>query len=159
MEKVQRWRATLKQEIDWLLTSESKSNGFSMIVISRICGIVGLAAKRVLLVLDDVDQREQLETLAREQDWIGEGSRIIITCRAESFEHGVGSVYRLKELNMNDAVKLFSWYAFKKHCLGGGYEVLAYTPVNNAKGIPLAPKFLGSKLHGRSISQWRSELN
>lgn len=120
-----------------------------------------LGCKRVLLVLDDVDQREQLEALARECDWFGEGSRIIITSRDESLlvDHGVESVYNVKELNFNDAIQLFSWYAFKRPCPGEGYEELAYRAVNNAKGSPLALKLLGSKLHGRGISQWKSELD
>ncbi|XP_039165625.1 disease resistance protein RUN1-like [Eucalyptus grandis] len=40
--------------------------------------------KKVLIVLDDVDKEEQLEKLAGAQDWLGSGSRIIITTRNEN---------------------------------------------------------------------------
>nr|XP_015874303.1 disease resistance protein RUN1-like [Ziziphus jujuba var. spinosa] len=40
-----------------------------------------LCSKLVLLILDDVDELDLLETLARGQKWFGQGSRIIITTR------------------------------------------------------------------------------
>ena len=40
-----------------------------------------LRPKKVLIVLDDVDCSSQLEYLVPDRDWIGEGSRIIITTR------------------------------------------------------------------------------
>ena len=43
----------------------------------------GLRHKRILLVLDDVDKLDTLNMLAREHDWFGPGSRIIITTRDE----------------------------------------------------------------------------
>ncbi|RYQ79075.1 hypothetical protein Ahy_Scaffold8g108561 [Arachis hypogaea] len=42
-----------------------------------------LGQKRVLLVLDDVDSIQQLNSLAGGTDWFGPGSRIIITTRYE----------------------------------------------------------------------------
>ena len=41
----------------------------------------GLRHKRILLVLDDVDQLDQLKWLAGKHDWFGSGSRVIITTR------------------------------------------------------------------------------
>jgi hypothetical protein len=40
-----------------------------------------LSSKRVLLILDDVDHSRQLEKIARESDWFGLGSKIIITTK------------------------------------------------------------------------------
>lgn len=40
-----------------------------------------LQSKRVLVVLDDVAELDQLNALARRRDWFGFGSRIIITTR------------------------------------------------------------------------------
>jgi Cdc6-like AAA superfamily ATPase len=39
--------------------------------------------KRVLVILDDVDQLKHLRALAGERDWFGPGSRIVITTRDE----------------------------------------------------------------------------
>ena len=40
-----------------------------------------LHGKKALIVLDDVEDQKQLEALARNLDWFGPGSRIIITSR------------------------------------------------------------------------------
>ena len=40
-----------------------------------------LHSKKILIVLDDVDNLERLEYLAGNHDWFGSGSRIIITSR------------------------------------------------------------------------------
>ena len=37
--------------------------------------------KKVLLVLDDVNDLSQLENLVGKQDWFGPGSRVIVTTR------------------------------------------------------------------------------
>jgi len=58
-----------------------------------------LRSKRVLLILDDVDQLVQLETLAGKRDWFGLGSRIIITTRDRNLlsQHEVNSMYKVRE--------------------------------------------------------------
>ena len=43
-----------------------------------------LCRKRVLVILDDVDQLKQLKGLAEKNNWFGYGSRIILTTRDES---------------------------------------------------------------------------
>ena len=40
-----------------------------------------LRNKKFLIVLDDVDEKEQLEALVGKCDWFGLGSRIIVTSR------------------------------------------------------------------------------
>ncbi|WVZ16310.1 hypothetical protein V8G54_009292 [Vigna mungo] len=42
-----------------------------------------LRNKKVLLVLDDVSDKRQLENLAEKREWFGPGSRLIITTRDE----------------------------------------------------------------------------
>ncbi|XP_016646813.1 PREDICTED: TMV resistance protein N-like [Prunus mume] len=56
-----------------------------------------LCNKKVLLVIDDADQLNQLEVLAGKKDWFGLGSRIIITTRKECLliEHHVEERYQL----------------------------------------------------------------
>ena len=74
--------------------------------------------KRVLVILDDVDQLEQLEALAGNQSWFGRGSVIIIITRDQHLliRHEVAEekIYKAKILNYDEALKLFSLKAFKQ---------------------------------------------
>ncbi|KAG7944402.1 hypothetical protein I3843_15G099900 [Carya illinoinensis] len=75
-----------------------------------------LCSKRVLLILDDVDELVQIEKLVGDRDWFGLGSRIIVSTRDQQllkiFE--VDSEYELKLLDDNEALQLLSLHAFKK---------------------------------------------
>ncbi|XP_059455777.1 disease resistance protein Roq1-like [Corylus avellana] len=119
-----------------------------------------LSSKRVLLVLDDVDQLFQLESLARECDWFGLGSRIIITTRDRSLltQHGVDRNYRMGELDRHEAHQLFSLHAFKKEKPNEDYVDVIEQAISYAGGIPLALEVLGSLLRGKCVAQWRSLL-
>ncbi|MED6110194.1 hypothetical protein PIB30_040681 [Stylosanthes scabra] len=69
----------------------------------------GLGNKRVLLVLDDVDSIEQLNSLAGGTDWFGLGSRIIITTRNEhKYSISEGSSSAVKEENVVGLEKDFN---------------------------------------------------
>ncbi|XP_035547095.1 disease resistance protein RPV1-like [Juglans regia] len=107
-----------------------------------------LSSKRVLLILDDVDELVQIEKLAGDRDWFGSGSRILITTRdqhlLEVFE--VDSKYKVKILDENEALRLFSLHAFKKEPLEG-YVELSKQVTKYAQGLPLALKVLGSDLN------------
>ncbi|KAL1195560.1 Disease resistance protein RML1B [Cardamine amara subsp. amara] len=54
-----------------------------------------LQDQRVLIILDDVDDREQLKTLAKELSWFGSGSRIIVTTEKKKIlkKHGIKHIY------------------------------------------------------------------
>ncbi|KFK28779.1 hypothetical protein AALP_AA7G046500 [Arabis alpina] len=54
-----------------------------------------LKDKRVLVVLDDVDQSVQLDAMAKEVGWFGSGSRIIITTQDKKLlnAHGISHIY------------------------------------------------------------------
>ncbi|KAL1195562.1 Disease resistance protein RML1B [Cardamine amara subsp. amara] len=56
-----------------------------------------LQDQRVLIVLDDVDDREQLKTLTKELSWFGSGSRIIVTTENKKIlkKHGINHIYHL----------------------------------------------------------------
>ncbi|XP_030936175.1 TMV resistance protein N-like [Quercus lobata] len=94
----------------------------------------------VLIVLDDVYREEQLEALARKQDWFGLGIRIILTSRDSHLliGHGMDALYNCKGLNDDEALELFSWRVFKKRYPKEGYVELSKDFVNYAFGIPLA---------------------
>ena len=117
--------------------------------------------KRILLVLDDVNQLNQLEKLAGELNWFGPGSRVIITTRDESLlkRHNIFKIYEVKELNNDDALHLFWLKAFMSDRPANGYLKLSKQFVNYAKGLPLAIEVLGSFLFNRSKKEWESALN
>ena len=119
-----------------------------------------LRHKKVLLVLDDVDNLYQLNRLAGKHDWFGLGSWIIITTTGEHLlhQHGVDKIYKLGALNGHDALKLFCLKAFKNEQPKEGYVELSKTILHYAKGLPLALVTLGSFLVGRTIDEWQSAL-
>lgn len=120
-----------------------------------------LCRKRVLLVLDDVDDVEQLQALAGGFDWFAPGSRIIITTRDKHLltAHQVDMTYEVKKLNYHEALQLFSWNAFKRSEPDASYFDISNRAVCYAEGLPLALTILGSDLCGRSIHQWESALD
>ncbi|XP_023926798.1 disease resistance protein Roq1-like [Quercus suber] len=120
-----------------------------------------LCSKRVLLILDNVDHLSQLEALARNCDWFGLGSRIIITTRNKSLltNHEVNFTYQVKEMNHNEALQLFSWDAFKRDKPTEEYVELTECAIHYAGGLPLALMVLVSNLYGKSIIQWKSALD
>jgi hypothetical protein len=120
-----------------------------------------LGHKKVLLVLDDVNQLDQLEKLAGEHDWFGLGSWIIITTRDEHLlvQHGVHKIYKPSALKDHDALKLFCLKAFKNEQPREGYVQLSDNVVYYAKGLPLALVTLGTFLVGRTMDEWQSALD
>ncbi|XP_020537382.1 disease resistance protein RUN1 isoform X2 [Jatropha curcas] len=117
-----------------------------------------LRLKKVLLVLDDVDDWKQLESLAKEPNWFGQGSRIIITTRDKHLldAHGVQSIYEVHYLKTDQALQLLSQYAFKQNNPKLEYLELSKQFTSYAKGLPLALRVLGSFLNDKSVLEWQS---
>ena len=120
-----------------------------------------LRYKRILLILDDVNQLDQLKRLAWKRDWFGSGSRVIITTRDKHLLHTleVDGIYEVDGLNDDEALHLLSLKAFKKDQPPTDYLELSKDVVRYVKGLPLAIEILGSNMFGRSISEWKSMLN
>lgn len=74
-----------------------------------------LCSTKVFIVLDNVDNEEQLEALARSHEMFGRGSRIIITSRdGHLLKKFANFIYPVKQLNNDEALELFSLSAFKE---------------------------------------------
>ncbi|KAL4562803.1 hypothetical protein LXL04_026834 [Taraxacum kok-saghyz] len=118
-----------------------------------------LSGKKVLIVLDDVDQLDQLEALAGSRDWFGKGSRIIITTRNKHLlkVHNVG-VYKVTLLHNDEATTLLHKCARLEERLMKDYEQVSKEVVTYASGLPLALTVLGSFLCGRGIKEWKETL-
>ncbi|OWM90819.1 hypothetical protein CDL15_Pgr011579 [Punica granatum] len=117
--------------------------------------------KKVLIILDDLDEHEQIENLAGDPTWFGLGSRIIVTTRNRSCILGRPGVlvYCMSVMSFGHALQLFSKHAFKMdsppiECLQISKEVVA------ACGrLPLALEVMGSYLHHVDKDQWKSKID
>ncbi|KAI9077635.1 hypothetical protein K1719_040410 [Acacia pycnantha] len=119
-----------------------------------------LSNKRVIVVLDDVNDENQLNALCGSWEWFGHGSRIIITTRDEHLLKicSVSHVYTMKELDDNESLELFSWHAFKQAVPEQDFIELSRWLVSYSGGLPLALEILGSYLFDREILIWKSVL-
>ncbi|GJZ23365.1 disease resistance TIR-NBS-LRR class family protein [Tanacetum coccineum] len=117
-------------------------------------------SKKVLLVLDDVNHIDQLEALAGRRNWFKPGSRILITTRDEQVlkAHGVKLIRDTNLLSEQEAICLFSRYAFGTENPVQGYEELSGKAVRYAAGLPLTIKVLGSFLCGKDKDDWEDAI-
>ncbi|KAK8272766.1 hypothetical protein V6Z12_D11G357900 [Gossypium hirsutum] len=120
-----------------------------------------LSSKKVLVVLDDVDNVQHLKCLVGKRDWFSLGSRIIVTTGDEHLlrSYRIDDVYKPTTLNPNDALRLFNLKAFDSDTVPN-YDFIELSKhiVHYADGLPLALEVLGSFLCGRDIIQWRSAI-
>ncbi|GJS69605.1 NB-ARC domains-containing protein [Tanacetum coccineum] len=72
-----------------------------------------MLSKKVLLILDDVHERDHLEALAGSHGWFGSGSLILITGKDRQLliAHAVEKVYDVELLHDDEAMELFNLYA------------------------------------------------
>ncbi|KAK3431283.1 hypothetical protein EUGRSUZ_E02649, partial [Eucalyptus grandis] len=136
------------------LTVNSVARGISLIR-ERLC------CKKVLLVLDDVDNGKQLDALAGKGNWFGKGSRIIVTSRDKHLliSHGISCVYEIQTLGCREAQDLFSLYAFPNSKSVEIRKELIDKALHYANGLPLALEVLGSFLCERNEAAWESALH
>ncbi|XP_038691228.1 disease resistance-like protein DSC1 [Tripterygium wilfordii] len=120
-----------------------------------------LRRKKVLIVLDDVNDFQQIELTVGRRDCLGPGSITIITSRDKQvLNNGVDRIYEVPGLEYYEALCLFSQYAFKQnHPTDDHHMRLSNRAINYAKGNPLALKIFGSYLFGRSEEEQESALS
>ncbi|XP_040938140.1 TMV resistance protein N-like [Gossypium hirsutum] len=120
-----------------------------------------LSNKKVLVVLDDVDNLQHLKCLVGKHDWFSLGGRIIVTTRDEHLlrSYRIDDVYKPTTLNPTDALRLFNLKAFDSDTMPKyDFIELSKDVVHYADGLPLALEVLGSFLCDRDIIQWRSAI-
>ncbi|XP_030514540.2 disease resistance protein L6-like [Rhodamnia argentea] len=117
--------------------------------------------KKVLLLLDDVDDVIRLKRLAGNRDWFSSGSMVIITTRNERIleEFGVDYPYDHKEMDNDQSMILFSKHAFRRDSPPREFEDLAHKVVSITKGLPLSLEVLGSLLCGQKLAFWRATID
>ncbi|KAL3750041.1 hypothetical protein ACJRO7_011081 [Eucalyptus globulus] len=110
--------------------------------------------KKVLILLDDVDDKNQLDALARERDWFMLESMIIVTTRNEAIldqsEFEVDYKYELNELDGKRALLLFNRQAFRMDHSPGEFEGISRDIISNMGGLPLALQVVGSYLYKKT---------
>lgn len=114
--------------------------------------------KRVIVVLDDVDDVSQLDALIPETEWFHEGSRIIITARnigAFPLNRLQTELYEVRELESSEALKLFSFHALGRERPPESFMKLSEKIVSLTGGLPLALEVFGSFMFGkRREEEW-----
>ncbi|XP_065626522.1 TMV resistance protein N isoform X2 [Quercus suber] len=120
-----------------------------------------LHSKKVLLILDDVEDSKEVETLLGECNWFASGSRVIITTRDKHVLTILARdprIYEVTELSQCEALELFKRHAFQTSKYGEDCLELAEHITSYANGLPLALEIIGSDLRGKNIHRWKSGL-
>ncbi|XP_027907936.1 protein SUPPRESSOR OF npr1-1, CONSTITUTIVE 1-like isoform X2 [Vigna unguiculata] len=119
-----------------------------------------LFRKRVLIVLDDIDDYFPLLDLRKSRSWLSEGTVIIMTARDEDLlrKHQVDSVFRINLMNEKESLELLSWHAFREPKPKKEYDYLARRVISCCGGLPLALELIGSSLFERREKEWHSVL-
>ncbi|KAH0910518.1 LOW QUALITY PROTEIN: hypothetical protein HID58_033839, partial [Brassica napus] len=114
----------------------------------------------VLVILDGVDQLEQLNAMAKETQWFGYGSRILITTQDQRLlsAHGISHIYKLNLPAMDEALQIFCLYAFGQKFPHDGFKKLAMEFTQFAGELPLGLRVMGSYLRGMSLGEWEDAL-
>ncbi|KAL4388048.1 hypothetical protein GQ457_09G031310 [Hibiscus cannabinus] len=118
-----------------------------------------LQNKRVIVVLDDVDDSDHIACMGIKH--FGVGSKIIVSSRDRQVlkNGGANIIYEVKKLNKNNSLQLFATFAFKLLNPPVDFRDLSEKFLWYAQGNPLALKVLGSKLYTKSRLYWESEVD
>ncbi|KAJ0257247.1 hypothetical protein HA466_0081470 [Hirschfeldia incana] len=119
-----------------------------------------LRNRKVLLIVDGVDGKEQVDDVHKVVMWFGAGSRVILTTRDKNLvaENGVNHVYELHCLKVHEALQLFYQFAFKQQAPSTHFKQLSVRAVQLAGRIPLALEVLASFLRGKDENDWKTVL-
>ena len=121
-----------------------------------------LQFRKALIVFDDIEDMDELDLLVGKHNWYGKGSRIIITTRNKHLLNTieVDYLYEVEVLKSNEALELFSQYAFRRNLPNKDFdENLLNRVVYYCQGLPLALKVLGYLLCDKTRSEWECELH
>ncbi|XP_030457770.2 disease resistance protein Roq1-like [Syzygium oleosum] len=122
--------------------------------------------KKVLIVLDNLDRRDQLGKLAEKCEWFGSGSRIIVTTRDigifkinnNNASMQVYHFYGMKKMDEHYAIQLFSRYAFESDAPPREYDKITREIVKITDRLPLSLVVIGSSLYCESEEVWDDVL-
>nr|AXU93535.1 RPP4/RPP5-like protein [Arabidopsis thaliana] len=115
-----------------------------------------LKHKKVLILLDDVDNLEFLKTLVGKAEWFGSGSRIIVITQDRQLlkAHEIDLIYEVKLPSQGLALTMLCRSAFGKDSPPADFKELAFEVAKLAGNLPLGLSVLGSSLKGRTKEWW-----
>ncbi|CAN1237536.1 Disease resistance protein L6 [Linum grandiflorum] len=121
-----------------------------------------LSRSKILVVLDDVDEKFRFEDiLGSAKDFIS-GSRFIVTSRSvnvlRTLNENECKLYEVGSMSHPHSLELFSKHAFRKNTPPPGYETLANDIASSTGGLPLTLKVIGSLLFRQDIEIWEDNL-
>jgi hypothetical protein len=116
--------------------------------------------RKVLLLADGVNNIEQGKWIAENANWFAPGSRVILITQEKSLlvQSGVNHVYEVGSLRYDEALQLFSRFAFKQPYPSPDFERLSVRAVQLAGFLPVTIRLFGSFLTGRDKEEWEATL-
>ncbi|KAK3441633.1 hypothetical protein EUGRSUZ_B01956, partial [Eucalyptus grandis] len=119
--------------------------------------------KKVIILLDDIDNKKQLDALARERNWFMSGSIIIVTTRNKAIldqsEFEVDYPYELNEMGKVHSLLLFKRHAFRMDHCPTDFEDISHQIIITMGGLPLALEVVGSYLFKKTnLNVWKDML-
>lgn len=126
-------------------------------------GMVGrrLKHKKVLIILDDVDDVELLKTLVGQTEWFGSGSRIIVITQDRQLlkAHNIDFIYEVEFPSKALALKMLCRSAFEQDSPPDGFMEVAVEVAELSGNLPLGLSVLGSSLRRREKKEWMEMLH
>ncbi|XP_010496021.1 PREDICTED: protein VARIATION IN COMPOUND TRIGGERED ROOT growth response-like [Camelina sativa] len=152
---------------DWNMKLHLQRNFLSVILEKKDVkidhlGAVGerLKQKKVLIVIDDLDDLVVLDVLAGKTEWFGSGSRIIVATNDKHLlmAHRIDQIYEVHLPSEGHAHQMFCQSAFRKDSPPEGFGKLVVKVARQAGKLPLGLNVLGSYLRGRDKDYWMDML-
>ncbi len=113
----------------------------------------GVMGHKVLIVIDDVDQKEKFDQLIPDINKLGPGSRVIITSCDSNVVNNIMkngnckySRHEMALLSTTDSRRLFNWHAFRSADAIDGFQELAEKVADACCHLPLALEVIGCSL-------------
>ncbi|CAN6858715.1 unnamed protein product, partial [Brassica oleracea] len=119
-----------------------------------------LKHRKVLIIIDDLDDQMVLDALAGGHEWFGPGSRIIAITKDKHIlsSHRIEHIYEVDFPSEKVALQIFCQSAFNQNSPPDGFMELASEVAERAGGLPLGLNVLGASMRDRKHKYWVDTL-
>uniref|UniRef100_A0A7N0V7U0 TIR domain-containing protein n=1 Tax=Kalanchoe fedtschenkoi TaxID=63787 RepID=A0A7N0V7U0_KALFE len=124
--------------------------------IKRVIG-----TKKILVVLDDVEEKVEIDGMFNYPEWFVSGSKILLTTRSRDLLINEKSISRFEVCLLDDerSIELFSRHAFEQAYPLQNYEKISMLFIKYCDGLPLALEVLASTLRSITFEKWELEFD